>query len=122
MEHNCQYKGAYMGYRIKNIGNDDEAKSILAEVKSVEDATIKYGWDGEWFVRAYDAFENKIGSHECEDGQIFVEPQGFCTMARIGEDLGVSFDAYLFNSSTNITIFDGGFTPDLPSYSPSFRL
>ena len=73
---------------LKNIGNDDEAKSILAEVKSVEDATIKYGWDGEWFVRAYDAFENKIGSHECEDGQIFVEPQGFCTMARIGEDLG----------------------------------
>ena len=73
---------------LKNIGNDDEAKSILAEVKSVEDATIKYGWDGEWFVRAYDAFENKVGSHECEDGQIFVEPQGFCTMARIGEDLG----------------------------------
>ena len=73
---------------LNNIGNKDEAKKILDEVKSVEDATVKYGWDGEWFVRAYDAFSNKVGSHECEDGQIFVEPQGFCTMARIGESLG----------------------------------
>ena len=72
---------------LNNIGNKDEAKKILDEFKSVEDATVKYGWDGEWFVRAYDAFSNKVGSHECEDGQIFVEPQGFCTMARIGESL-----------------------------------
>ena len=72
---------------LNNIGNKDEAKKILDEVKSVEEATVKYGWDGEWFVRAYDAFSNKVGSHECEDGQIFVEPQGFCTMARIGESL-----------------------------------
>ena len=73
---------------LKNIGLADEATNILKEVKNVEDATIKYGWDGEWFVRAYDAFENKVGSKECEDGQIYVEPQGFCTMARIGESLG----------------------------------
>ena len=73
---------------LKNVGKNEEANSILKEVKAVEEATIKYGWDGEWFVRAYDAFEHKVGSKECEDGQIFVEPQGFCTMARIGEDLG----------------------------------
>ncbi len=73
---------------LNHIGNNDEANKVLAEVKAVEDATVKYGWDGKWFVRAYDAFSKKVGSHECEDGQIFVEPQGFCTMARIGEDLG----------------------------------
>ena len=73
---------------LENIGKKKDAERVLAEVKQVEEATIKYGWDGEWFVRAYDAFSNKVGSHECEDGQIFVEPQGFCTMARIGEDLG----------------------------------
>jgi cellobiose phosphorylase len=48
--------------------------------KTVETA----GWDGEWFVRAYDAFEDKVGSHECGDGKIFIEPQGFCVMAGIG--------------------------------------
>ncbi len=73
---------------LKNIGLDQESANILKEVKDVEEATIRYGWDGNWFIRAYDAFSNKVGSKECEDGQIFVEPQGFCTMARIGEDLG----------------------------------
>ena len=39
-------------------------------------------------VRAFDAFEQKVGSHECEEGKIYIEPQGFCTMAKIGEDKG----------------------------------
>ena len=73
---------------LSRVGHKNEAEYVLSEVKAVEEATIKYGWDGKWFLRAYDAFCNKVGSHECEDGQIFVEPQGFCTMARIGEDLG----------------------------------
>ena len=73
---------------LKHIGNNDEANKVLEEVKVVEEATIKYGWDGNWFIRAYDAFGNKVGSKECKDGQIFIEPQGFCTMARIGEKLG----------------------------------
>ena len=42
------------------------------------------GWDGEWFLRAYDAFGEKIGSKECEEGQIFIEPQGFCVLAGVG--------------------------------------
>ena len=42
------------------------------------------GWDGEWFLRAYDHYKNKVGSQECEEGKIFIEPQGFCVMAEIG--------------------------------------
>lgn len=30
------------------------------------------------------SLQNKIGSKECEDGKIFIEPQGFCVMAEIG--------------------------------------
>ena len=50
----------------------------------MEAIILEHGWDGEWFLRAYDAFGHKVGSHECEEGQIFVEPQGFCVMAGIG--------------------------------------
>lgn len=46
----------------------------------------KHGWDGGWFLRAYDHFGNKIGSKECEDGKIFIESQGLCTMAGVGLD------------------------------------
>ncbi len=66
----------------------EEIDYIAGEIKLTEKAVEDHGWDGEWFVRAYDAFEAKIGSKECEEGQIFIEPQGFCTMAGIGEDKG----------------------------------
>ena len=50
----------------------------------METAILQHGWDGQWFLRAYDAFGDKVGSHECEEGQIFIEPQGMCIMAGIG--------------------------------------
>jgi len=66
----------------------DEAARIETEITAMSQAVIRYGWDGEWFLRAYDAFGNKIGSHECSEGCIYVEPQGFCVMAGLGENYG----------------------------------
>jgi cellobiose phosphorylase len=50
----------------------------------MEKTVLDHGWDGGWFLRAYDFFGNKVGSRECRDGQIFIEPQGYCVMAGIG--------------------------------------
>ena len=69
-------------------GSKEESDAVLREVDTISQAVLDNGWDGEWFLRAYDAFENKIGSHECEEGQIFIEPQGFCVMAGIGIEEG----------------------------------
>jgi cellobiose phosphorylase len=55
----------------------------------MEQAVVKHGWDGEWYLRAYDAVGAKVGSQECTEGQIFIEPQGFCSMAAIGLDQGM---------------------------------
>jgi cellobiose phosphorylase len=49
---------------------------------------LAHGWDGAWFLRAYDASGNKVGSHECDEGQIFVESQGWCILAGIGLEDG----------------------------------
>ncbi|MDI6401253.1 hypothetical protein QLX67_04545, partial [Balneolaceae bacterium ANBcel3] len=46
----------------------------------------EHGWDGDWYIRAYDDFGNKVGSNENEEGKIFIESQGFCSMAEIGAD------------------------------------
>ena len=51
-------------------------------------AVLDAGWDGEWFRRAYDAFSSPVGSKECEEGRIFIEPQGMCVMAGIGMETG----------------------------------
>ncbi|MBQ7051053.1 MAG: glycosyl transferase, partial [Firmicutes bacterium] len=72
--------------RIK--GFSDKANAAQEEIDLMREAVLTHGWDGEWFVRAYDAFGNKIGSHECNDGKIFIESQGYCVMAGIGVEDG----------------------------------
>ncbi|MGA2747431.1 MAG: glycosyl hydrolase family 65 protein [Verrucomicrobiota bacterium] len=61
-----------------------QAGDILAEAAKMEKVVQAYGWDGEWFVRAYNDFGKAIGSKECEEGKIFIESQGICIMAGIG--------------------------------------
>ena len=73
---------------LERIG-DSDAAPVKAAVADMEAAVKKDGWDGEWFLRAYDYFGNKIGSRECEEGKIFIESQGWCTMARIGAEEGL---------------------------------
>ena len=70
------------------MGDEREAAYAREEVKKMYDAILKDGWDGEWFVRAYDAYSHKVGSKECEEGQIYIEPQGFCVLAGVGVEEG----------------------------------
>ena len=72
------------------MGDQAEADRARKEVEIMRAAVMKDGWDGEWFVRAYDAYKNKVGSKECEEGQIFIEPQGFCVLAGIGVEEGLA--------------------------------
>ncbi len=66
------------------INKKDEAGKAQKHVDEMTAAIEKHGWDGEWFLRAYDYFGNKIGSNENEEGKIFIESQGFCIMAGVG--------------------------------------
>ena len=66
----------------------EEAVSARTAIDAVEQATLTAGWDGAWFRRAYDAFGAPVGSRECDEGQIFIEPQGMCVMAGIGRETG----------------------------------
>ena len=72
------------------MGDQAEADYARAEVQKMYDAVLKDGWDGDWFVRAYDAYGHKIGSKECEEGQIYIESNGFCPLAGIGVKEGLA--------------------------------
>ena len=65
-------------------GLDAEANEAEEAIHKMEATVLDAGWDGEWFLRAYDHYKNKVGSKECEEGKIFIEPQGFCVIAEIG--------------------------------------
>ena len=72
------------------MGDQKEADYAREEVAKMYDAVLKDGWDGDWFVRAYDAYGQKIGSKECEEGQIYIESNGFCSLAGIGVKEGLA--------------------------------
>lgn len=69
-------------------GLEDEAAKAQVEIDKMIKTVKEYGWDGEWFIRAYDDNGEKIGSNENEEGKIFIESQGFCSMAEIGLEDG----------------------------------
>ena len=81
-----EHYGKLTGMDDANVAK--EAANIRAEIGQVSEAVKTAGWDGEWFVRAYDAYSRKVGTHEDTEGQIYIEPQGMCVMAGIGLDDG----------------------------------
>ena len=68
----------------RRLGNREKADAYQQAIDRMTEAIERDGWDGEWFLRAYDAMGNKVGSKECEDGQIYIESQGYCVMAGVG--------------------------------------
>jgi len=71
------------------LNKNEEAGRAEKHVENMVEAVKKHGWDGNWFLRAYDYFGNKIGSDENEEGKIFIESNGWCTMAGIGLEDGM---------------------------------
>lgn len=73
----------------RQLGKNAEADRAEKFVNSMIDAVKKHGWDGDWYLRAYDFYGKKIGSNENEEAKIFIESQGWCTMAGIGLEDGM---------------------------------
>jgi cellobiose phosphorylase len=96
-------------------GLADEANDYLAQVATMEDTIRQHGWDGEWFLRAYDDFGRKIGSKECLEGKIFIETQGFCVLAGIGLDDGMAVKS--MESVTKYLATEHGIILQQPAYS-----
>lgn len=98
---------------LERIGSD--AAHVRKAVADMEQAVKKYGWDGQWFLRAYDYYGRKIGSSECEEGKVFIESQGWCTMARIGADEGLCDKA--LDSAVKYLECEHGLVLNTPAYT-----
>jgi len=95
-------------------GNRD-AKDFLNLAEQMTASIITHGWDGDWFLRAYDYYGNKIGSKECEEGKIFIEPQGICIMAGIGLEDGKADQA--LDAVAKYLATDHGIVLQQPAFS-----
>ncbi|MBR2263025.1 MAG: glycosyl transferase [Firmicutes bacterium] len=113
-------------------GLTEEAADVRAKVAKMVDVIEDAGWDGEWFVRAYDAFSNPVGSKVCEEGQIFIEPQGMCVMAGVGLENGKAAQALKsveerLDSKFGIVLLQPAYTKyhvelgEISSYPPGYK-
>ena len=71
---------------LNHVGKKDEAAKAQAEIDKMKKVMMESAWDGNWFLRAYDANGEKMGSKDCEESKIFIEPQGFAIMSDIDKD------------------------------------
>ena len=100
---------------LKAKGRMDEMANVEAEIEKMCKAVEQFGWDGEWYLRAYDYYGHKVGSHENEEGQIFIESQGWCGMARIGAELGMPEKA--LDSAAKLLDSEHGMVLNYPAYT-----
>ena len=85
--------GADYATLARRRGDGPEADRAEDAIRAMRAAVLEHGWDGDWFLRAYDFFGTRVGSRENTHGQIWIEPQGFCVMAGIGLDDGKAIRA-----------------------------
>jgi len=107
--------GREMAAIAAHRGKPKEAAAYAEEATLMERAIRAHGWDGQWFLRAYDDFGRKVGSAECEEGRIFIEPQGFAVLAGIGLEDGLA--AAALDSVYQLLATEHGIMLQQPAYS-----
>jgi cellobiose phosphorylase len=70
------------------LGLNEEVETARRHRDAMQETVLQHGYDGNWFLRAYDDAGDKVGSSENVEGKIFIETQGFCVMAGIGLETG----------------------------------
>ncbi len=99
---------------LEKLGKTEEYRVKQSVVDQMVLSVKEHGYDNEWFLRAYDAFGDKVGSRENSEGQIYIEPQGMCVMAGIGTDDGFALKA--LDSSKELLDSKYGMVLNYPAY------
>ncbi len=99
---------------LNKIKNHDLAKRNQLIVNKMIESLNQYGRDENWFIRAYDAFGDKVGSQENKEGKIYIEPQGICVMAGLG--IGDGFANKALDSAKKYLDTEYGMTLLYPAY------
>jgi len=109
------YAGRELAAIAERRGLEAEATKYIGETEKMLAVINQHGWDGDWFLRAYDDFGAKIGSKECEEGRVFIESNGFCALAGIGLDDGKALKA--MNAMRKHLATPHGIVVQQPAYS-----
>jgi len=97
------------------LGMEKEASAISEEGKNMREIMKKHAWDGQWFIRAFDAYGNPVGSKKCKEGKIFIESQGWAVLGGVGIEEGLAKKA--LDSVKKYLATEDGIILQQPAYS-----
>lgn len=94
------------------LGKPD--KKYMEMYESLKEAVNTHGWDGEWYLRAYNDAGEKIGSKESKQAKIFLNPQSWALISGMADEKKTklilkSIDKYLYT--------DYGYMLNYPEYA-----
>jgi cellobiose phosphorylase len=109
------YAAKEMVQLLEHLGQKDKTAEYAQKGDDMKKVVLKHGWDGRWFIRAYDHFEKPVGSKVCDEGKIFIETQGWGVMAGIGIDDGKALSA--LDSGWQYLADENGMVLNQPAYT-----
>lgn len=65
--------------------NPELASEMAERAQKIKAAILEHGWDGEWYLAGYSDFGNKVGSHENEQGKVFLNTQTWALLTGLAE-------------------------------------
>ncbi len=105
-------------YALKNaaeiaeslLGDVAVRDEMLARREKMIAAVNKEAWDGEWYLAAINDYNEKVGSHEEEEGRIYLNSQTWAILAEVAEGERAekciaSVDKYLDSDYGPLTLY-----------------
>lgn len=71
---------------LKYIGRTEEAKIVKEKADRMTDNIIKHGFEGGHFIYGITDWGEKVGSDDCEEGKIYLNPQSWAVLAGIFDE------------------------------------
>jgi len=68
----------------EHLGRPDDARRMQVGYDDMLAVVETQAWDGEWYLRAFDATGVPVGSHVNDEGRLFIESQGWAVLGGAG--------------------------------------
>ncbi len=109
----------------------ERGKYYLKRAEELKEAINKYGWDGDWYIRAFKDNREPIGSKTCKEGKIFLNAQTWAILNDSATEerkrkAYESIKKYLFREYGPLLLYPAYTSPDpeigyLTRYAPGVR-
>lgn len=99
---------------LEIIGGSKEAAAVLLEAETLRQNVLRYGWEKDHFIYGFTDWGEKVGSDDCAEGKIYLNPQTWAVLADIFDPIACE---NLMSTVERRLHCDYGYVQCAPSYT-----